>query len=763
MREMFLIGNNFKRSALFTLVILLLFTLVVPGVNAKQGEKSDFKDTVVNTGRIVENIDNDWTFYKGAQGAEENFSTNNFNDSSWQKISLPHTWNAEDGSGIAPNYQGDGWYRKELNIPVSYKSKKLFLQFEAANKEAQVFVNGKSVQTNIGGYTGFTVDITDYVNYGQDNIVAVRVNNEVKNSAPLQGDFTFFGGIYRSVNLLVTDKTHIDVEDYGSSGVYVNIPNDKSIEKNAEVTLTVPVKVNSDDVESISNSIEVRAEIKDADGKVRSRTELKVDGKKLKSADVSGDSAEFTGTMIVNNPHLWNGTKDPYQYTVEVKVTRKGEVIDQVNEKVGFRYFSVDTNKGFFLNGESYPLHGVNIHQDRKGYGNAVPNEVRAEDFELIKEIGANTLRVAHYPHSQYVYNKADEMGLVIWAEIPLVNIMSPTEEFSNNAEKQLTEMIKQNYNHPSIVTWGLQNEFGGNGFYMSNTSLTLAEQYAKATQLIKRLATKAEELDPNRPTTHAIQGNSSRMGTEAYLETLERHLAWNENAGVDIASFNTYFGWYYNKASDLAQYLDTLHAKHPQVPLGISEYGGGANPYQHELIDENFINNWGGADSRGPWQPEEFQNYLHESTWSIISERPWLWATHIWNMFDFGVAGKNEATTPGINTKGLVSHDRQLKKDAFYFYKAQWNKEDQFVYITSRRYSERAESITPVKVYSNLKEVTLTVNGKDYGKGRLQQPGVFVWDGVELNESGNVVIATAKKADGTNVADTVTTWKVIK
>jgi beta-galactosidase len=760
MREMFLIGNNFKRSALFTLVILLLFTLVVPGVSAKQGKKNDSKERI-NTGRIIENIDNDWTFYKGAQGAEVNFSANNFNDSSWQKISLPHTWNAEDGSGIAKNYQGDGWYRKELNIPVSYKGKKIFLQFEAANKEAEVFVNGKSVHTNIGGYLAFTVDITDYVSYGQENIIAVRVNNEVKDSAPLQGDFTFFGGIYRSVNLLVTDKTHIDVDDYGSSGLYVTILNDKSIEKNAEVTLTVPVKVNSDDVESKSNSIEVSAEIKDAEGKVRSRTELKTGGKKLKSADVSGGSAEYTGKMKVNNPHLWNGIKDPYQYTVEVMVTRKGEVIDQVIEKVGFRYFSVDPNKGFFLNGESYPLYGVNIHQDRKGYGNAVPNEVREEDFELIKELGANTLRVAHYPHSQYVYNKADEMGLVVWAEIPLVNLMSPTKEFSDNTEKQLTEMIKQNYNHPSIVTWGLQNEFGGNGSYMSNTSLTLEEQYTKATELIKRLATKAKELDPNRLTTHAIQGNSSFTGTEAYAETLRRHLAWNESAGVDIASFNAYFGWYYNKAGDLAQYLDILHEKYPNLPLGISEYGSGANPYQHELIDEDFINNWDRADSRGPWQPEEFQNYLHESAWSIISERPWLWATHIWNMFDFGVAGKNEASTPGINTKGLVSHDRQIKKDAFYFYKAQWNKEDQFVYISSRRYSERVESSTPVKVYSNLKEVTLTVNGKDYGKGTLQQPGVFVWEGVELKESDNVVIASAKKADGTNVTDTVTNWKV--
>ncbi|WP_160724978.1 glycoside hydrolase family 2 protein [Bacillus sp. USDA818B3_A] len=749
---------NLKKSSLVMLGILLLFSLAIPSANAEQGNKA----AAYNIGRFVMNINQDWTFHKGAQGTDENYSAINFNDSSWQKISLPHTWNAEDGSGIEENYKGDGWYRKELDIPASYEGKKVYLQFEAANKEAEVFVNGKSVHTHIGGYSAFIVDITDYVNYGQKNTVAVRVNNEVKDSAPLRGDFTFWGGIYRSVNLLVTDKTHIDVDDYGSNGVYVTIPNDKSIEKNAEVTLSVPVKVNNDDLKSIFNSIEVRAEIKDAEGKVRARTELKTDGKKLKSANVSGDIAQYTGKMIVNNPHLWNGTKDPYQYTVEVAVARKGEVIDQVNEKVGFRYYSIDPNKGFFLNGKSYPLHGVDLHQDRKGYGNAVPYSVRAEDFDLIKEIGANTLRLAHYEHSQYDYDKADEMGLVVWAEMPLVNAMTSTKEFSDNAETQLTELIKQNYNHPSIVTWGLENEFGGSGSYMSNTSLTPDEQYAKATELINRLATKAKELDPNRLTTHAIQGNNSR-DPEGYKEVLDRHLAWNESGSIDVASFNTYFGWYYNKAGDLANYLDTLHEKHPNVPLGISEYGGGANPYQHDVIDEDFINNWNSAASRGPWQPEEYQNYLHESAWSIISERPWLWATHVWNMFDFGVAGKNEASTPGINTKGLVSYDRQVKKDAFYFYKAQWNKDDQFVYVTSRRYTDRDETITPVKVYSNLKEVTLTVNGKDYGKGRLQQPGVFVWDGVELKDSGNLVIASAKKADGTNVTDSVTTWKVVK
>jgi beta-galactosidase len=712
----------------------------------------------VNPGRIVESIDKSWTFYKNAQGVGMDFSSINFNDGGWEKINLPHTWNAVDGIGADRNYyRGDGWYRKQLNIPATYDGKKLFLQIKAASKESEVFVNGHSIHTNIGGYLAYTVDITKYAKFGQDNIIAIRVNNEVKDSAPLSGDFTIFGGLYRGVNLIVTDKTYIDLEDYGSNGVYVTIPNDKSIKEEAEVSVKVPVKIDQEDV---AESIKVWASIKDADG-----NSIKSD--KLKPANVAEGSTEFTGTLAVKKPHLWNGTKDPYLYTIEVTVIREGRVIDQVNEKVGFRYFTIDPQNGFILNGEKYPLHGVAIHQDRKGYGNAVPDEIRAEDFELLKEVGANTIRAAHYPHSQFVYNTADEMGLVVWAEIPLVNSMTATTAFSDNAEKQLTEMIKQNYNHPSIVTWGMSNEFGG------LSGLSADEQYAKATELIKRLATKAKTLDPNRVTTHALQGSSSSLGTEAYLSTLKKRLAWNETAGVDIASLNTYFGWYYEKVGDLAAYLDKLHAEYPKIPLGISEYGGGANPYQHDVIDEDFINNWDRTDSRGPWQPEEFQNYLHENDYKIISERPWLWSTHIWNMFDFGVAGKNEATTPGINTKGIVSHDRQLKKDSFYFYKAQWNKTESFLYLTSKRYTERNTDTIDIKVYSNVgltgsspnDYIRLNVNGEDIGIGEKQQPGVYVWKNVKIKPENNVVTAQAYNGSEdkpiSGLMDQVNTWRV--
>lgn len=757
---------------LCTIFILFQSILIMPTLNADavNANESSTKDALVKTGRIVENIDDNWSFHKGDQGTKENFGVVKFNDNGWDKVSLPHTWNAEDGAdGGNDYYKGDGWYRKVLNVPERYKGKALFLQFGAANKEAEVFINGKSVYTHMGGYTAFTVDITADVNYGKNNIVAVRVNNEVNDAIPLSGDFTFYGGLYRSVNLLVTDKTHIDVQDDGSSGVYVTIPNVESIKKKAEVTVKVPVKLDKEDYGSKSNLVTVKAVIKDAAGKKIESVELKSDGKQLQSAKVSEGSTVFTGTMKVKKPHLWNGLKDPYLYTVEVTVARKGEVIDQVMEKAGFRYYSVDPDKGFFLNGESYPLRGVDIHQDRKGYGNAVPDEVREEDLKLIKEIGANTMRAAHYPHSQFVYDRADEMGLVVWAEIPFVNHMTTSMEFADNAEKQLTEMIKQNYNHPSIVTWGLQNELGGFGGYIKDSNLSQKKQYAKATELMKRLAAKAKELDPERLVTQAILGVPAIPELQINQNVMNQQLDWASNKVVkgseidkfiDLSSVNVYYGWYTPNVHDLDGALTAIHKNYPYAILGISEYGAGANPSQHQIIRDDF--EWDGyEDSIDQWHPEEYQNYIHEISYFIIKKHPELWATHIWNIFDFGSDSRNEGGNPGINDKGLVTYDRQTKKDAFYFYKAQWNKVDPFVYITSRRYTERRESITPIKVYSNLNEVTLTVNGKDYGKGRLQQTGVFVWDNVELKTSDNVVVASAKKADGANITDSVTNWTV--
>lgn len=721
-------------------IMLTLFMMIglVPYTSANQE----------NSGRWVINLNEGWKFHKGPQVGEEK----------WEAIHLPHTWNAKDGTDGGNNYyRGDSWYQKEINIPTSYKGKSLYLQLAAANKEAEVFINGESIFTHIGGYTAFTVEITNEVKYGKTNHIAVRVNNETKGTIPLSGDFTFYGGLYRDVNLLVLDKTHIDVQDDGSKGVYVKIPNSKSITKLAPVSIKVPVMVDQSD----SQKVMVEASLSDDKGKRMALTKLKTDQKKSEL----GGKTIFTGSIRVREPHLWNGVKDPYLYTIAVTVRRKGQLVDRVIEKIGFRYFSIDPTKGFFLNGKRYPLHGVAIHQDREGFGNAVPDPLRAEDFQLIKEIGANTIRTAHYPHSRFVYEKADELGLIVWAEIPFVNEMRDTKEFAANAKQELTEMIKQNNDHPSIVTWGIQNELGAFGGYIPRSTIPSDIQYKKATKLLQQLADTAKKLDPERFVSQAIMGVPEMIGIPL-TPKIEEQLDWGANSGmgkidkfIDISSLNVYYGWYTPKIDDLDNAITHFHHNYEDAILGISEYGAGANPQQHQLIKGRYI--WNVKNALGQWHPEEYQTLFHERSYAIIKKHPELWATYVWNMFDFGSDWRMEGNQPGINDKGLVTFDRRIKKDAFYFYKAQWNKTEPFVYITSRRFKNRIEKMTPIKVYSNLKKVTLTVNGKDLGRGRLQQPGVFIWDQIELMKGGNMVVASAEKADGTIVKDRVLNWTV--
>ncbi|MDP4106166.1 MAG: glycoside hydrolase family 2 TIM barrel-domain containing protein [Bacillota bacterium] len=724
-------------------ILFLLFFLIclTPKANA-ENHNDEF-------GRLIISLNDNWRFHKGPQGDKEN----------WKVVHLPHTWNAKDGTDGGNNYyRGDSWYQKEINIPKNYQGKSLYLQLAAANKEAEVFINGKSTITHKGGYTAFTVEITDDVNYGKMNLITIRVNNETKDIIPLSGDFTFYGGLYRGINLLVTDPTHIDVQDDGSKGVYVSIPNSKSIKNNAQVSIKVPVK-------SEDQKVMVKASISDGQGKRVASTKLTADEKK---SELRG-KAIFTGTISVRGPHLWNGMKDPYLYTVTATVIRKGQVIDQVKEKIGFRYYTIDPKKGFFLNGNSYPLHGVAINQDRAGFGNAIPDKIRAKDFELIKEIGANTIRTAHYPQSQFVYEKADEMGLIVWTEIPFVNEMRTTTEFAENTKRQLTEMIKQNNHHPSIVTWGLQNELGAFGGYIPGSAIPKDVQYQQVTKLLQDLADTAMKLDPERFVSQAIMGVPATEGIPL-TPKMEEQLDWGANTAagggknkiakfIELSSLNFYFGWYTPQISDLETAITSLHKKYPDAKLGISEYGAGANPSQHQLIEQRF--KWDGKKAIGQWHPEEYQSVFHERSYGILTKHPELWTTYVWAMFDFGSDWRNEGNNPGINDKGLITFDRKLKKDAFYFYKAQWNKTEPFVYITSRRYMNRKERISPIKVYSNVNKVTLTVNGKNYGQGKLQQPGVFIWNHVELKNSGNVVVAAAKSADGTNVKDHVLNWIV--
>lgn len=710
---------------------------------------------VVAEGRIIENINSNWLFHRGGPtGGKADFTAMDLDDSRWERITIPNSWNVTDGADGGENYyRGNAWYRKKLYLPETYRGKDIYLKFGAANKVAKVFFNGDSLTTHDGGYAAFTVDITGKVRFGHGNILAVRVNNEAGDTAPLSGDFTQWGGLYRSVRLLVMDRTHIAVQDYASSGIYVTIPNDPSIAKTAEVTIETPVQVAPPDV----NAVSVTAVLRDVTGR-------EVEAVTLQPGKRTGNIVHFTGTMDVRRPHLWNGLEDPYLYSVEVTVARRGDLIDRVTQKIGFRYFSVDPDKGFFLNGKSYPLRGVALHQDREDYGNAVPDDIRARDFQLIDELGANTLRLAHYQHSQFVYDTADKMGLVLWTEIPLVNSMTETGHFTESTVNQLKELIKQNYNHPSIVAWGLQNEFGGFYGFIRDSELPEAEQYAKGTDLVQLLAKTARELDPDRLLTQAIMAVPFGQG----LTRLNGELDWASNEAadggqnqidkfMDLASLNVYYGWYTPAATDLDAALTKYHTQYPDAVLGISEYGAGGSPWQHQKVGADFT--WDVRKSMGPWHPEEYQNYVHETEYAIIQRHPELWATHVWNLFNFGADNRAEGGTRGLNDKGLVTYDRQIRKDAFYFYKAQWNQKDPFVYITSRRYTDRSESTIPIKVYSNLDKVTLTVNGVEYGGGKKQQSGVFVWDTVKIQAHDNLVVASAVIPGGGSVQDSVKTW----
>jgi beta-galactosidase len=742
-----------KEITKILLLSLILFQLLpaFPSAKLEAASKSN---------RIVISMNTHWKFHKETKGQMDDFKDLTFNDSNWENICLPHTWNAEDGTDGGNNYyRGNGWYRKKLFIPEKFHGKSLLLQFDAANKEAEVYINGKSVFIHKGGYTAFTVDITNDATIGKINLIAVRVNNERNDEIPLNGDFTFYGGLYRGVKLLVTDQTHIDVENDGSNGVYVHIPNNESIKKNANIAVSVPVKISRTEQKK---KLTVLVSLKDAKGKNITSAELKPE-------ELSKGRVRFTGSLQVKQPHLWNGSKDPYLYFVETEIVTEGKILDKVTRKVGFRYYSIDPNKGFFLNGKKVPLHGVAIHQDRQAYGSAVPDDLRRNDFQLMDEMGVNALRTAHYPHSQFVYDQADERGWIVWTEIPFVNEMSETAKFADNTEQQVIEMIKQNYNHPSIIAWGLQNELGAFGGYIPRSKLSIDEQFHQATNLMQRLVKKAKKLDPERMTAQAIMG-MPKIKELPLTPQVVQQLDWSSNQGgkhknkvikfIDIPSLNFYFGWYTPTISDLNTALTNIHKNYPDALIGLSEYGAGANPSQHQQIKPRF--KWNTKKAFGQWHPEEYQSYFHEASYTILEKHPELWAAFIWNMFDFGSDGRNEGGQPGVNDKGLVSFDRKLKKDAFYFYKSQWNKTDPFVYITSRRFTKRTQKITTVKVYSNQKKVVLMVNGKDYGIGNQFHPGVFVWDKVGLQEGLNNLKALARKADGTNITDQVTDWKIL-
>jgi beta-galactosidase len=619
-----------------------------------------------------------------------------YDDSQWESISLPHTWNALDGQdGGNDYYRGTGWYRKTFVIEAKQNGKVFYLKFDGAASSTEVFVNGKSVGTHKGNFGAFCFDITPVVTIGGKNVLAVRVNNAKDSTiSPLRGDFTIFGGIYRSVRLLTLNKLSISPLDYASPGVYIKqlLVNEES----AEIEITTRLQNRNDVVKSPI----LRYSILDHNGKTVQKAES--------INEIAANSkADAIQKLSLTKPRLWNGRRDAYLYQVVVELVDGKKIADRVVQPLGLRSFAVDAEKGFFLNGQPYRLNGVNRHQDRENMGWAITEKEHKEDFKLIEEIGANAIRLAHYQHAQEFYDLCDRGGMIVWAELALVDDIHPTPAFEINCREQLTELIKQNYNHPSIVFWSLQNELIPD----SNPKF-----YSDA---VHRLDTLAKQLDPTRLTT--VASRSKYDGDDGI------------NTATDVIGYNVYRGWYEGKPENFAKYADTLHQRFPKQKIGISEYGAGASVNQHEYPAKK-------PPTKGKWHPEEWQAVLHEVTWKAMAERPFLWGTFVWNMFDFGSDGRSEGEHHGQNDKGLVSYDRKVKKDAFYWYKANWNPEP-MAYITSRRYTPRSTGVTEFKVYSNCESVELFVNGKTLG-AKNAGDRIILWSGIDLQEGNNHVIA---------------------
>lgn len=578
-------------------------------------------------------LDKNWTFYKNPDSTQG------------EEVSLPHTWNAVDGQdGGNDYYRGTCKYECHFSRPELETDGKAYLEFDGAAMTADVVINGTKAVHHEGGYGAFRADITQYLK--DENKLEVYVDNSDNTKVyPQKADFTFYGGLYRMVKLVTVSKNHFELDYAGGTGIKVT----------PEVTLTDAAAKKADAKVTVELWM-----VGDAEA-----VTVTIDGQQ-KETPVENGYAKAVFDLA--NVHLWDGVDDPYLYTAKAELSDG----DSVETTFGCRSFSIDPQKGFFLNGRSYPLRGVSRHQDRAGAGNALTNEMHREDMEIIKELGANTIRLAHYQHAQEFYDLCDENGMIVWAEIPYITMhMSDGTE---NTLSQMRELVVQNYNHPSIVCWGLSNEITA----ASAVNEELLENHRKLNDL-------CHALDMTRPT---VMADVFMLETDSPMLEIP-----------DMNSYNLYFGWYLGELEQNDSFFDAYHNTYPDRVIGLSEYGADANPAYHSANPE-----------RGDYT-EEYQCIYHEHMAKMIEERPYLWATHVWNLFDFAADGRDEGGKHGVNQKGLVTIDRKLKKDAFYLYKAYWSKTP-FVHVCGRRYVERTEDVTEIKVYSNEQSVTLFVDG---------------------------------------------------
>ena len=671
------------------IIILLLISLLVIEffpTTFFTPSNSESSLTLDNTSRYRISLNNDWKFSL-SQTDNSIKDIASISKNSWEKINLPHTWNINDCPTDTSSFlRGIGWYQKELMLLDNLKGKRLFLNFEGANQVSTIFINGKKAGSHIGGYTAFTVDITNYTKFGTANIITVKVNNEYdKNIPPLSADYVFYGGIYRDVWLIATDPVHITLSDYGSKGVFISTP---SVSKKVAV---VEFEGTINNSSSKTREINIVNKIFDNAGNEISQVKSSITIK-------PNQQIKFKQTSkTINSPNLWS-PKDPALYRVYTELYESNKLIDRVKNPLGFRYFSFDPKKGIFLNGEHLKLIGTNRHQDYEGLGNALPNRLHVEDLIDIKEAGFNFLRLAHYPQDPVVLETADSLGLIIWEEIPIVNYVTTSDEFKENSKHMLKEMIRQHYNHPSIIFWGYMNEVflhDANGNRVKNHMYYPDDYLQWTVQLADELNDLAIKEDSSRLTTMAIHQD------EIYDETGIANVP-------QTLGYNLYPGWYFGQMSSMGKFLDEEHEKYPSRKIILSEYGAGSDERIHSYQSEAFDFS------------TEFQQEYHENYFKQIVERPYLGVSAIWAQNDFRSDGRGDSK-PRINQKGLQYYNR-THKDIYYFYKASLT-EKPVLHIASKDWTIRSgdfsqESISnqTVKIYTNLDEIEVQLNNQSLG-----------------------------------------------
>ena len=617
--------------------------------------------------RKVYRWNENWEFVKGER----------LEDKAWESVTLPHTWNAIDGQdGGNDYYQGVSWYKKVLSFQNEWKE--VYIRFGAVNKKAEVWCNGELAGEHTGGFSAFAINLTPYLKSGENEILIKANNSNDIATYPKHADFTFFGGIYRDVELICFDsESHFDVTRFGTDAILI------TPETNGTVFIDT----------YIESGKSVYAEIYDSSDELVSKSDvLDIDEKHTVQQAVRL-------TLKIPEVFYWNGTKDAYLYKAKVFLSDK-DVQDVIEDKFGFRDFSVSASDGFFLNGASYPLRGVCRHQDREDMGWAITEKEHIKDMALIRDIGANTIRLAHYQQAPYFYDLCDSNGMVVWAEIPFISVYDDCRESDDNLKQQMKELVLQNYNHPSICFWGIANEVG------------IAGESQPMYHILKELNQLTKELDPTRLTAIANVGMTKTTSPLFHI--------------TDVTSYNVYKGWYEGKMDDLGIFCDERHSEIPEIPLAISEYGA------------ESVLNWHSEQPKVKDYSEEYQALLHEKAIETFDKRNFIWATWLWNMFDFASDARDEGGCKGRNNKGLVTFDRKVKKQAFYLYKARWSKEP-FVYLCGKRFAKRSQDKIDIKVYSNQEKVDLWVNG-EY-KESLQGTTVFEFKEIALPEKFNEIL----------------------